>query len=30
MMTFMNEAMDTLMQKLDGISKTGETADFHR
>ncbi|XP_020604908.1 cytochrome P450 3A8-like [Orbicella faveolata] len=30
MMTFMNEALDTLMQKVDGISKTGEIVDFHR
>ena len=30
MMAFMNEATDTLMQKVDKISKTGETVDFHR
>jgi len=30
MMTFMNEAVDTLMQKVDSISKTGEIVDFHR
>ncbi|KAL9984597.1 hypothetical protein ACROYT_G006909 [Oculina patagonica] len=30
MMTFMNEALDTLMQKVDKISKTGEIVDFHR
>ena len=30
MMTFMNEAVDTLMQKVGGISKTGEIVDFHR
>lgn len=30
MMTFMNEALDTLMEKVDRISKTGEIVDFHR
>lgn len=30
MMSFMNEAVDTLMQKVDSISKTGEIVDFHR
>ncbi|KAL9984595.1 hypothetical protein ACROYT_G006906 [Oculina patagonica] len=30
MMSFMNEAMDTLIQKVDRISKTGEIVDFHR
>lgn len=30
MMSFMNEALDTLMKKVDRISKTGEIVDFHR
>jgi len=30
MMPFMNEAIDTLLQKVDKISKTGEIVDFHR
>ena len=30
MMPFMNEAISILMQKVDRISKTGETIDFHR
>ena len=30
MMSFMNEALDTLMNKVDRISKTGEIVDFHR
>jgi len=30
MMPFMNEALDTLMNKVDRISKTGEIVDFHR
>ena len=30
MMPFMNEAVDTLVQKVDKISKTGEIVDFHR
>ncbi|KAJ7391625.1 Thromboxane-A synthase [Desmophyllum pertusum] len=30
MMSFMNEALDTLIQKVDRISKTGEIVDFHR
>ena len=30
MMYFMNEAVDTLVQKVDKISKTGEIVDFHR
>ena len=30
MMSFMNEALDTLMNKVDRISKTGEIIDFHR
>ncbi|KAJ7391626.1 Thromboxane-A synthase [Desmophyllum pertusum] len=29
-MSFMNEALDTLIQKVDRISKTGEIVDFHR
>ena len=30
MMTFMNEAVDTLLQKVDKVSKTGEIVDYHR
>jgi len=30
MMSFMNEALDTLMTKVDRISETGEIVDFHR
>ncbi|XP_073241136.1 cytochrome P450 3A28-like isoform X4 [Porites lutea] len=30
MMSFMNDALDTLLLKVDGISKTGEIVDFHR
>jgi len=30
MMPFMKEAIDTLLQKVDKISKTGEIVDFHR
>ena len=30
MMSFMNEALDTLMSKVDRISKTGDIVDFHR
>lgn len=30
MMPFMNEAVNTFMQKVDRISKTGEIVDFHR
>jgi len=30
MMSFMNEALDTLMNKVERISKTGEIVDFHR
>ncbi|KAJ7391628.1 Thromboxane-A synthase [Desmophyllum pertusum] len=30
MMSFMNEALNTLIQKVDKISKTGEIVDFHR
>jgi len=30
MIPFMNEAIDTLLQKVDKISKTGEIVDFHR
>jgi len=30
MMSFMNEAVDTLIQKVDKVSKTGEIVDFHR
>ena len=30
MMSFMNEAVDTLLKKADKISKTGEIVDFHR
>ena len=30
MMSFMNEALDTLINKVDKISKTGEIVDFHR
>lgn len=30
MMPFINEAVDTFLQKLDNISKTGEIVDLHR
>ena len=30
MMSFMNEAVDTLIQKVDKVSRTGEIVDFHR
>ena len=30
MMSFMNEALDILLKKVDRISKTGEIVDFHR
>ena len=30
MMPFMNEAVNTFLQKVDRISKTGEIVDFHR
>lgn len=30
MMTFINEAVDTLLQKVDKVSKTGEIVDYHR
>jgi len=30
MMPFMNEALDTLLKKMDRVSKTGEIVDFHR
>ena len=29
-MSFMNEAVDTLIQKVDKVSRTGEIVDFHR
>ena len=30
MMSLMNEAVDTLLRKVDKVSKTGEIVDFHR
>lgn len=30
MMTFMNESVDTFIDKVDTISETGEIVDFHK
>lgn len=30
MMTFMNESVDTFIDKVDKISETGEIVDFHK
>ena len=30
MLFFMNESVDTLLQKMGRIAKTGEIVDFHR
>ena len=30
MIPFINEALDTLLEKVDRISKKGEVVDFHR